>query len=690
MARPPRSGARARPAAAVLALLALAAAAGGCRDDGATPPPSVLVITLDTTRADRLGCYGKADAGTPNLDALAARGVLHERAYTVAPITLPAHASIFTGTYPIWHGVRDNGSFRLDDRIDTLAETLGDHGWRTGAFVAAYPVARGFGLEQGFEIYDDDFGHEDGERRFSRPERRAEVVVASALDWLGALRDDEPFLAWVHVFDPHAVWEPPPPYDARFAHDPYQGEVAYSDHALGALFDWLDATGRRDSTLIVVVADHGEGLGDHGEETHGALIYDSTMHVPLILAGPGVPAGVRDPRIVRVIDILPTVTELLGLDAPPDVQGRSLTHAWRGRDEGPRTAYLETQWPRLQHGWSDLRGIVDGGWKLIEAPGARDHEPEVFDIATDPGETRDVQARDADRSRELRATMQATFDDHASAGAFDAERSLSPEDEQKLRALGYIGNEPDDPRHFGRHPRDMLQVLFGYVQVANHVRAGRLEEALRMLDALERLDPDGLGLHEHRGMVYQDMGLRGDPAAYALAIESFKRALAINDRREDIWMDLGEAYRARGEFAEAVACYERSMAIATPSDDVRVNYAGLLANAGRLDEGIAGLETFLEQKPRDARGRLMLATLLAAAQRNDAALAAFDRTVAVAGPEAPERLAAHKMASVLCRQLGRTDEALRHLEAAAALDPGDPEIRAALERTRTQSGERTR
>ncbi|MEM6456594.1 MAG: sulfatase, partial [Acidobacteriota bacterium] len=317
----------------------LAAAAGlvalGCAP---APPPAwnVLIVTFDTTRADHLGAYGHRGARTPVVDGLAADGVLFEHTYATVPITLPSHTTIMTGKVPLTHGVRDNGLFTVGAEQETLAEILGARGYRTAAAIGAFPLTAQFGLDQGFELYDDhvsaDFEDLYGDRVVPKAElffdeRKAARVNEAALPWLEE-NADAPFFLWLHYFDPHYPHDPPPPYDQLFAHEPYDGEIAYADESLGVMLDHLERLGVRDRTLVVFTADHGEGRGEHNESTHSMLVYNSTMRVPLIVAVPGgQPAGRRVDERVSTVDILPTVLDLLGI-APP-AECRPSTHARR-------------------------------------------------------------------------------------------------------------------------------------------------------------------------------------------------------------------------------------------------------------------------------------------------------------------------------------------------------------------------
>ncbi|MCG8457316.1 MAG: sulfatase, partial [Holophagales bacterium] len=312
---------------AAIALLAHSIA--GC--DG-PPPMNVLLVTLDTTRADRLGCYGRENAGTPNLDRLAAEGFLFENAFSTVPITLPSHATMFTGRYPLAHGVRDNGLFSLPESETTLAERLRERGYAAGAAVGCFPLARGFGIEQGFDFFDDHITLNVEDLRGRRVEAKRGVyfderpsaqVNDALLPWLRE-HSDRPFFAWLHYWDPHQPHIPPPPFDQVYLHDLYQGEIAFADQSLGTVLRTLEELGVADRTLVVVVADHGEGLGDHREESHSMLAYNSTLRVPMIMRVPGLEGGHRLTRRVGTVDLLPTLLDLLGLEADDSVQGRSL------------------------------------------------------------------------------------------------------------------------------------------------------------------------------------------------------------------------------------------------------------------------------------------------------------------------------------------------------------------------------
>ena len=349
---------------------------------------NVLLVTLDTTRADRLGCYGYDAAGTPTLDALAKQGIRFDDAVTVAPVTLPSHASILTGLAPHHHGVRNNGGFHLDPAHVTLAEILSDRGYQTAAFIAAFVLDARYGLDQGFDVYNDDVGLDSSNtiEAFARPiyERSATRVTSDAVSWLGTRDRNRPFFCWVHYFDPHKPYNTPAPFDKRFRNRPYDGEIAYMDNQIGRLVQALKWEGAWDNTLIVVVADHGEGLGDHDEATHAKLIYDSVMRVPLIMACPGLfkKSYVVDDVVVSVTDIFPTVLDLLGMEIPVNVDGLSLLAA---RSKKDRTIYMENLATYLDNGWSPLYGLRRHHDKFILAP-----RPEYYRLGRDSDELKNA------------------------------------------------------------------------------------------------------------------------------------------------------------------------------------------------------------------------------------------------------------------------------------------------------------
>ncbi len=364
-----------------LAFIAAAALASACKAPAKPKDFNVLLVTIDTLRPDRLSCYNQTYLRTPQIDGLAARGVLFERAFAHAPLTLPSHASILLGSTPLAHGADDNGMRVVPRGVPSLPKTLRAAGYATGAFVSAFPLDTRFGLIEGFDVYDDKYPARPA-AALDFPERPAEKTMAAALDWLAA-RNGRWFL-WVHLYDPHSPYAPPEPYATRFAADPYSGEVAYVDETLGKLFGAIDGRGETGRTLVVLTADHGESLGEHGEMTHGYFAYNSTIWVPLVVAAPGL-ASARVKDLVSHEDIFPTVCDVLGLPAPADLPGRSFRPLLEGRTQKARPVYFEALEGYYHHGAAPLRGVIEGPMKFVDSP-----IPELYDLRNDFDEANDL------------------------------------------------------------------------------------------------------------------------------------------------------------------------------------------------------------------------------------------------------------------------------------------------------------
>ena len=361
---------------------------------------NVLLITLDTTRADHLGCYGYDLAKTPHLDEMARQGVRFARAYCPAPLTLPSHSSIMTGLLPATHGVRNNGH-DLAVKWRTLAGILKEYGFATAAFVSSFSVDSRFGIGRGFDVYDDTF-QPQAPLKGANAERRAEETFARFSRWLDKA-SQERFFAWVHYYDPHLPYDPPSPYREGSPGRPYDGEIAYMDHYVGAVLQALEAKGLSDKTLVVVAGDHGEGLGDKVETGHGIFLYEETLRVPLLFHNAKIfPKPLIVEGAVRLVDVAPTVLDVLGLGAAAaGMEGRSLLPWIKNRSWPGLEALVETFYPRENFGWSELVGLVSGRWKYIHAP-----RPELYDLANDPGEKTDLIGSSPSKADELRKRLE--------------------------------------------------------------------------------------------------------------------------------------------------------------------------------------------------------------------------------------------------------------------------------------------
>jgi len=601
-----------RPPAAVrclaaFAVLAIAAIGPGCAGGpGAKPPHNLLLITVDTLRADRLSCYDPAHVRTPTMDRLAASGWVFTQAFSHVPLTLPAHTSLLVGRTPPAHGVRDNGRFVVPPELQTLAELLQARGYATGAFVGGYPLHSRFGLAQGFDTYDDRFAAVPGVgREFA--ESRAGTVIDKALAWAGEQRT--PWFLWVHLYDPHDPYEPPEPFLSRFKDSPYDGEVAYVDETLGRLFAVLKEKGRLDDTVIVLTADHGESLGDHGELTHGFLTYNPVLWVPLILSAPGLEPG-RSDETVAHIDVFPTVCDLLLVPKPDGLQGRSLLPALRGRDLRPQPVYFECLSPYYGRGWSPSRGFIEARMKFIDSP-----IPELFDLAVDLGESKNLAP-----GRDLAAFRKRLEDldrEAAATAAPGAEAKLDTAAVERLRSLGYTaGPSPSKKKSFG--PADDVKTLLPFHTEAMRAlvlsREGRPDRAVEMLEKVIRARTDLDVARVNLALVYEEEGrpdaarqvlvegLEALPESYDLfthavgffvAHGEYRAAASLIESRSlpqmesdpKIWVDLGLCYRNLKEYDRARAAYETALAI-DPTYPVVHNNLGTL----ELAVGEAGLD----------------------------------------------------------------------------------------------------
>jgi arylsulfatase A-like enzyme/Tfp pilus assembly protein PilF len=525
---------------------------------------NVLLITLDTVRADHLSSYtpkksGSRGAKTPHLDALAAGGVRFAHATAQVPLTLPSHACMLTGAYPAVHQLRDMGGFVLDPKCPTLATLAKDGGLLTAAFVSSKALSRHFGLLRGFDIYDDQmpFQNEEGNRIF--PERRATVTTDHALDWLRQ-QGRQRFFLWVHFYDPHEPYEPPEPYKTMYSDDPYSGEIAYSDEQVGRIIDFLDQSELREQTLIVVISDHGEGLDDHGEATHGVFIYDDTLHVPLILSGPRVPAGRVIQEQVRSVDLLPTVAEFLGLPASPVAQGVSL---WpliehgkpvAGRNAG--YAYIETLYPKTFMNWSELRGMRTDRWKFILAP-----RPELYDLENDPAEKQNV----IDRNPAEVDRLQKKIWEIVGSPKTDEKLAYAPVDSQtrqELAALGYVN--PGSTRELilntkGPDPKDRLGTLSAMRQYEQQMKKKSYTQAARTMETAVHNDPTNPLARLYLGKAQEKL------SQWDRAIQTYRGAEEKGVATEQIFSRLGKAYLRVSDLDRAVSAMEKAAGM-NPAD----------------------------------------------------------------------------------------------------------------------------
>ncbi|GMV22497.1 MAG: hypothetical protein AMXMBFR57_24460 [Acidimicrobiia bacterium] len=612
---------------------------------------NVLLITIDTLRADALGAYG-GRASTPTLDALAGQGARFSFAHAHAVVTLPSHTSLLTGTYPYQHGVRDNTGYRVPTGTTTLATRLKAMGFATGAFVGAFPLDQRFGLNQGFDTYDDRLPEAGPTIEFALPERPADQVVSAATTWLDA--QSGRWFGWVHVFDPHAPYRAPEPFLSQYADNAYAGEVAWVDGALAPLLQRLQSQPR--PTLVIVTADHGESLGEHGELTHGIFAYDATLRVPLLIADvqPGTSQTPRG-RVVdspaRHIDVVPTVLDAVGAAVDPALPGTSLRQAIDGRGDQARPSYFESMTTHLARGWAPLRGVLVDRAKYIDLP-----IPERYDLAGDPAELRNL-AASGDRETEVLLNTLRTFD-MAPPGQPGEESGAVLE---RLRALGYIGGSPAPPRERytdADDPKRLIDLDRMLHDAGEAYSRGRAQEAIDGFRAVIARRPDTADAHRYLAFVLWQTGRPAD------AITTLEQALARGLTQRDIQLKLGLYLSESGRPDQAIAILE---GFANGDAEV-LNALGIAyGTAGRTDAAMRTFARALELDPTNALSHQNMATLHLRAGRLEAA----ERALRLSLDADPTLAGAWTGLGVVLAQRGQTAEALAAWQRAVSLDPRD-------------------
>ncbi|MEO8277290.1 MAG: sulfatase-like hydrolase/transferase [Thermoanaerobaculia bacterium] len=655
------------------ALICTVLAAAGCRRSHPIAGPNLLLITLDTVRADRLGSYGDAGAETPNLDRLAREGVRFSTVDTVAPLTLPAHATILSGLLPTHHGVHGNSGNRFPDEIPTLATRLSAAGYDTAAFVGSFVLDHRFGLARGFARYDDDIPRPPEGGNLAA-ERSGAAVVDLALAWLGESRT-RPFFVWVHLYDAHAPYNPAEPWRSRHASDLYRGEIAAVDAQVGRLLDALSSGSENSSnpaksaasqTLIAVIADHGEGLGEHGELTHGLLLYEPSLHVPLILRAPGaLPADRTIRTAVSSADLAPTLLGLLGLadGFASAVDGRDLSSSLLlGTEPAAADIYAETEYPEL-FGWAPLYALRRGDRKLIAGP-----EPELYDLSADPLENGNRFAADPRGASHLETSL-AGLRNPSQTTVPTAQVTSDAETRARLQSLGYASGSsvrptPGSPE-IAPNPMKMVPLFRRYEDARSTREAGRPAEAAVAFAALAVEDPFNPVFQSALGGALRASG------AVAKSLDSYRRAVALTPDDAEAWYNLAVTLRESGRPEESLKALRETLRL-SPTYAEAENALGIAFSiSGNNTEALEAFAHTVALDPRNATAQNNLGNALRAANRVEEAKAAYRRAIELA----PDYADALNGLGVLEVAGGRAAAGLPLLDRALALSPGGHEIR---------------
>ena len=645
----------------VVVLTCAAACSRGSSQSTSSDRPNVLLVTIDTLRADHVGCYGYKSASTPTIDALASRGVRFETAVVHAPLTGPSHASILTGLTPLGHGFRNNSGFSLTPQVKTITEDFRDAGYRTAAFVSAFPLDRRFGLNRGFETYDDRLPKGDDRRRTPYVERFADATTDAVLHWLGSStpttsRESASWFLWVHYYDPHAPYEPPADLAARYRDAPYDGEIAFVDQQLARVLQALDSRNEASRTVVLVTADHGESLGEHGEGTHGIFVYDATLRVPWVMAGPQIPAGRVSRTVARSIDVLPTLADYAGLGQRTDVDGRSLRPAADGHEMGDAPTYAESLYPELELGWAPLHAWRTAGFKFIKAPRA-----ELYDLKKDLAETTNRAGEHgalvSDLGRRLETELRRPVPAIAAA-------PVDPETAERLRALGYAsGGRAARPAGSAlRDPKDGIRLLPKLNRGMSTART-EPEIAIRELTAVLEEDPALLMARRTRAVAYAAAG-RHELAIADLRLLDKQRQLTPEDA-----VVLGDNLRAAGRLDEAALILERAAREDEAFVQPLISLADVRIRQHKYAEATAVCERALKLVPDHVEALRRLGDVALVREDLEAAAGWYARILELE----PSDVAAMTKLGTVRMRTGRPEDAIQLFRQAVEREPKDAE-----------------
>ena len=599
---------------------------------GAKPTWNVVLITIDTLRADHLGCYGDKQIKTPNIDQLAAEGTRFERAFAAVPVTLPSHTTMLTGTYPMLSGMHDFSANKLSPSQPTMASVLKQAGYATGAVVGAAVLDSRFGLNHGFDFYYDHFDFSRlNEENLDAMERPGNVVADVTLDWLGKNWQTKFFL-WMHLYDPHFPYTPPKPYRTEYAGRLYDGEIAFADEQVGRLMRFLKEKGVYRNTVIVLAGDHGEGLGEHGEKTHGFFIYNSTMHVPLIIRLPDAAGGrvVEDP--VSLVDLMPTVLRAVGVDIPAQVQGKSLLARVRGEDaqaaERERTVYGETFMPRLHFNWSELRGAEGAKYHFIDAPRA-----ELYDVGSDPGEVHNLLGEKKAVGEEMRAKLDAMIREYSAGKEMAEKTGLDPALVERLKSLGYVafagGGDPAVSNKSLPDPKDRIETFENFSDAMAESQHGQYQESIEKLKGMIKTEPNSIPAHYLQGLNYYRLKMYPEAAA------ELQKTVELSPDYALAIFNLGMAQAHAGQIDAAIGTLQHALELDKTNFEAAYNLGVAYIQKKDLEQAAEAFRKSVMADPDFARGHRALGETLLYQGKPDEALTELRRAVELA-PDEPQ------------------------------------------------------
>ncbi len=610
--------------------------------------PSVILVTLDTVRADRMGFLGSKRGLTPNLDALARQSLVFEQAYAQAPLTPVSHATILSGTYPRFHGVRDFGS-RLTGVPPYLPDLLHSRGYRTAAFVSSIILdpKNGFapGFERGFDIYDAGFHRtKRGEIRLGTMQRRGDDTVARALEWLQKNSGQRPVFLWIHIWDAHDPYDPPPPFAARYAKEPYDGCIAYVDDTVGKLLAGLRKSGIYDESLVAVMSDHGESLGEHGENTHGVFLYDSTIRVPLLIKFPKAKfAGQKSFLRASLVDVAPTILDSLALPKPEAMQGESLLSPAGARETADRPSMAESEYSLRGFGWSALEALRKGSFLFVKSP-----HPELYDQVQDPRQANNIFGNNKAVAARLAVQLDASLKRAGSNAPESTRKSLGPQDAEKLRALGYVASA-GTATSSTVDPKDHIQVSNDLHDANLRIEEGKETSAIPLLERVVTSDPQIPHAQYFLGVAYKAL------RQYDKAIPHLRRAIELVPDSMMAQYEMALALYEKGELQTSATHLEIVVDHSPDWTDARFSLAAVYARIDRIPEALAHLDATLELDPDHYRANLLRGRILSLKGDPAGALPNLQKAAKLE----PKSSEAHLFLAEAYSQLGQVADASR-------------------------------